>query len=87
MCVLGHFVLLTAVLLNGHVGVYGQQQSYAVMAPNTIRPNIDYLAAVTVLNIGGELQVCFIFLCEYVIESWKLLHLKGFKIELLEQVY
>ena len=58
---LGHFVLLTAVLLNGHVGVYGQQQSYAVMAPNTIRPNIDYLAAVTVLNIGGELQVCFIF--------------------------
>ena len=35
---------------------YGQQ-TYAVMAPKSVRPNIDYLAAVTVQNIGGELQV------------------------------
>ena len=53
--ILGYGLLLAATTLCGHVR--GQQQAYAVMAPNTIRPNIDYLAAVTVQNIDGELQV------------------------------
>ena len=53
--ILGYGLLLAATTLCGYVR--GQQQAYAVMAPNTIRPNIDYLAAVTVQNIDGELQV------------------------------
>ena len=31
--------------------------SYSVVAPNTIRPNTDYYAAITMDGIEGDLQV------------------------------
>lgn len=45
-------LLLSALVCTG----YGRQ-SYTVLAPRTIRPNINYLAAVSVEGTAGDLQV------------------------------
>ena len=34
-----------------------QQQFYTVLAPDTIRPNNNYLVAISVEGTGGDLQV------------------------------
>ena len=45
-------LLLVAVTLS-----QAQQQFYTVLAPDTIRPNNNYLVAISVEGTGGDLQV------------------------------
>ena len=45
-------LLLAAVTLS-----QAQQEFYTVLAPDTIRPNNNYLVAISVEGTGGDLQV------------------------------
>ena len=38
-----------------------QNQFYTVTAPDTVRPNTNYFAAISVEGTGGELQVRIIY--------------------------
>ena len=47
---------LVVVLVVATLG-QAQQQFYTVLAPDTIRPNNNYLVAISVEGTGGDLQV------------------------------
>ena len=48
---------LLAVMVMVAGGRAQKTPSYSVVAPNTIRPNTDYYAAITMDGIEGDLQV------------------------------